>query len=180
VVMRVPSWRAASTRFSDFTNGLTIAMTEASRSIRWKQDVLCLNDLVKDRIEQDLLQRQAIRELKPTEPLFLNRYKTRLQDINSSIASACKRTGLPHMSHHSLRHGYATIFFDKGMSPEDVANLIGDSWRQLHESTFNGRTTRGRNSPGPSRLAVSNPETGFCTRFVQSLRRISRFPNKRQ
>ncbi|MBI4472293.1 MAG: tyrosine-type recombinase/integrase [Acidobacteria bacterium] len=92
------------------------------------EDVLYLNDIVKNRITDDLLKRAEKRDVLPDEPLFLNRYKKRLKDINSSIASACKRAKVPHMSHHSLRHGYATICFDKyGMQPTDVANLLGNS-----------------------------------------------------
>jgi site-specific recombinase XerD len=92
-----------------------------------KPDILCLNDLVKSRIENAILRRTTVRDVLPTEPLFLNKYGDRLQSINHAIASACKRANVPRMSHHSLRHGYATICFEQGMQPTDVANLLGNS-----------------------------------------------------
>lgn len=93
-----------------------------------KEDIICLNDFLKNRIEDDLIKRRMQRDVLPTEPLFLNQCgRTRLLDINYAIASACKRAGVPHMSHHCIRHGYATVCYEQGMQPTDVANLLGNS-----------------------------------------------------
>jgi site-specific recombinase XerD len=80
------------------------------------------------------LKRAKKQDVKQTEPLFLNRYKTRLPSIKRSLKFACERAKVPHLSHHALRHGDATILFD--MKDEDgrprftipdVANLLGNS-----------------------------------------------------
>jgi integrase/recombinase XerC len=99
-----------------------------------KQDVLVLNDLIKERISDDLLKRAEKQDVKQTEPLFLNRYKTRLLSIKRSLKFACERAKVPHLSHHALRHGYATILFDMKdddgrprFTIPDVANLLGNS-----------------------------------------------------
>jgi len=40
---------------------------------------------------------------------------------------------VPHMSHHSLRHGYATYLFDQGKTIEEVANCLGNSIEVCHQ-----------------------------------------------
>ena len=33
----------------------------------------------------------------------------------------------PHMTHHSFRHGYATILYEQGWTIPQVANCLGNS-----------------------------------------------------
>jgi integrase len=60
-----------------------------------KQDIVFLNDTIKDLTEKSLQLRKEQYDLTPKMPLFLNRYGNRLQDINESIAAACERTSVP-------------------------------------------------------------------------------------
>lgn len=92
-----------------------------------KDDIVFLNELVRQRIADDLLSRAQKRELQPSEPLFLNRYGGRLLSIKRALAAACKRANVPHLTHHSLRHGYATILYEQGYEIPVVANLLGNS-----------------------------------------------------
>lgn len=60
-----------------------------------------------------------------TEPLFLNREGKRYRCIRSPLATACRLAGIPHCSHHSLRHAYATILREKGEKVETISRLLG-------------------------------------------------------
>ncbi len=113
-----------TTNVSDFDHDLgTLRVVRKGGAV----DVLVLNDIAKNRITDDLLERALIRDVQPNEPLFLNRYKTRLLSIRRSIKFACERAKVPHMSHHSLRHGYATILYEQGYEIPIVANLLANS-----------------------------------------------------
>jgi len=95
-----------------------------------REDVLVLNDLVKNRIMDDLclrMSRGQTRRLQPDSPLFMNRYGTRLLSIKRAIKFACERAEVHHLTHHSLRHGYATILYEQGYEIPVVANLLGNS-----------------------------------------------------
>jgi integrase len=99
-----------------------------------KDDVVFLNELIRQRIADDLLNRAKKRDVKPSDPLFLNRYRTRLLSIKRSLAAACKRAGIPHLTHHSLRHGYGTILYEQGYEIPVVANLLGNSIEVLYRN----------------------------------------------
>ena len=92
-----------------------------------KQDVVFLNDMIRNRLADDLLKRAMKRDVKPSDPLFLNRYGKRLYSIKRALQFACERAKIPHMTHHSLRHGYATILYEQGWEIPAVANCLGNS-----------------------------------------------------
>jgi hypothetical protein len=64
-----------------------------------------------DTIKDELAQRENV---KPDEPLFLNQYGTRYKKMRKALKTACETAKVPHCTHHSLRHAYATILHEKG------------------------------------------------------------------
>ncbi len=48
-----------------------------------------------------------------------------LSGIRSSLHRILKRTGLPHMTVHALRHTYATTALNSGVAAQNVARLLG-------------------------------------------------------
>ena len=57
--------------------------------------------------------------------------------VGAPVRSALKalrqaRAGVPRMSHHSLRHGFATFLYDQGYTVEQVANCLGNSIEVCH------------------------------------------------
>lgn len=47
--------------------------------------------------------------------------------FNSALSTACKRSGVRHITAHSLRHTYATILLEKGVSLAKISALLGHS-----------------------------------------------------
>jgi integrase len=87
-----------------------------------KRDVVFLDDRVVNLLKADLKKRD---EVKPDDPLFLNRYGTRMLSIKRSLLFACKRAEVPHMGHHALRHGFVSIAHERGQSLEDIRAMAG-------------------------------------------------------
>ncbi len=49
----------------------------------------------------------------------------RMQNALGSLATACKVVGVPHMTHHDLRHLFATTCIEAGVDIPTVANWLG-------------------------------------------------------
>ena len=47
--------------------------------------------------------------------------------LNNELARLCKRLSLPHITVHGLRHMYATILIEKGVSLAKISALLGHS-----------------------------------------------------
>jgi len=47
--------------------------------------------------------------------------------LNNALSKLCSRNGLPHLTVHSLRHMYATILTEQGVSLMKVSTLLGHS-----------------------------------------------------
>ena len=47
--------------------------------------------------------------------------------MNSALSKLCERNGLPHITVHGLRHMYATILLEKGVSLHKISALLGHS-----------------------------------------------------
>lgn len=50
-----------------------------------------------------------------------------ITSMNTCLARLCKKNGLPHITVHSLRHGYATILLEQGYTLQVVSALLGHS-----------------------------------------------------
>ena len=47
--------------------------------------------------------------------------------MNIALAKICRRNGIPQISVHSLRHIYATILLEKGVSLIEISAALGHS-----------------------------------------------------
>ena len=50
-----------------------------------------------------------------------------LSALNNEILKLCKRVSLPHITVHGLRHMYATVLIEKGVSLAKISALLGHS-----------------------------------------------------
>ena len=49
----------------------------------------------------------------------------RAQEVLGSLATACKKVGVPHLTHHDLRHLFATTCIESGVDVPTVALWLG-------------------------------------------------------
>ena len=80
-----------------------------------------MNEIVITCIREELQGRDP----QPEDPLFLNNHGKRYKRITRSLRTACKRAGVPHCTHHSLRHAYATILHERGIDMGTISKLPG-------------------------------------------------------
>ena len=85
-------------------------------------DFLKMNAVLTRIIEQELAERE---NPGADEPLFLNQYGTRYRKMRKALKSACENAKVPHCTHHSLRHAYATILHEKGKDIGTISKLLG-------------------------------------------------------
>jgi integrase len=45
--------------------------------------------------------------------------------MRKALKSACEHAKVPHCTHHSLRHAYATLLHDKGKDIGTISKLLG-------------------------------------------------------
>ena len=45
--------------------------------------------------------------------------------MRKALKTACKKAKVPHCTHHSLRHAYATIMHEKGKDIGTISKLLG-------------------------------------------------------
>ena len=81
-----------------------------------------LNDRLVQCIKQELEDRKTPA---PSEPLFLNRDGRRYRSLRTPLARACRLAGVPHTSHHGLRHAYATLQYKEGVDLIPLSKLLG-------------------------------------------------------
>ena len=85
-----------------------------------REDWIYLNEVMRE-----IYRQEAHRLL--TEPLFLNAKGKRLLSIKKALGTACRKAEVPHCSHHSLRHAYATIAYEEGHDIGTISKLLGHS-----------------------------------------------------
>ena len=84
--------------------------------------VLPMNDELWEIVKAELDSRPGA---KPDDPLFLSRLGTRYTSIRSALDTACEKAGVGRLTHHSLRHGLATLLSEKGVPLERISELLG-------------------------------------------------------
>ncbi len=47
--------------------------------------------------------------------------------FNNALIRACKRSGVPKITAHDLRHMFATVLLEKGVALEKISGLLGHS-----------------------------------------------------
>ena len=114
---RIGELRQANIQDADLENGQLHVTRKGG-----KRDTIPMNDTLKACLEEELSAREI---LSPGDPLFLNRYGKRYRSIRGALTTACKRIGVRHCTHHSLRHAYATILHDQGEDVGTISKLLG-------------------------------------------------------
>ena len=80
-----------------------------------------------NRIALETIQEELSRRGNPpaTEPLLVNRWGKRTRKIHHALADACKKAGVPYITHHSLRHSFARTLRRSGYSIQQIGKLLG-------------------------------------------------------
>ena len=73
---------------------------------------------------------------KPDDPLFVSRLGNRYKTIRSALDTACRKAGVGHLTHHSIRHGYATIMSEEGVPLERISRLLGHRSTNVTEMIY--------------------------------------------
>lgn len=81
-----------------------------------------MNPVLEQCIREELMSRP---DAKPGDPLFLNKDGRPYRSMREALSTACRKAGIPHITHHSLRHAYATLARRKGMKVEDLSKILG-------------------------------------------------------
>ena len=77
-------------------------------------------------LRQCVMDELALRpEALPSDPLFINKDRRRYRTIHNVLSSACEAAGVPHTSHHGLRHAYATLQYKGGLDIIRLSKLLG-------------------------------------------------------
>jgi integrase len=66
---------------------------------------------------------ERLRTERPDEPNNLK--VVRVSECNGSLANACQRLGIPHITHHDLRHLFATTCIESGVDIPTVSRWLG-------------------------------------------------------
>ncbi|HUG44639.1 MAG TPA: tyrosine-type recombinase/integrase [Acidobacteriota bacterium] len=87
-----------------------------------KERLVPINAILKRCIVEELAGRPGA---SADEPLFLNKYGRGYRSMREALTTACRKAGVPRITHHSLRHAYATLARGKGMKIEDLSKILG-------------------------------------------------------
>ena len=105
-----------------------------------KQRKVFMNSVLHECIVAELSSRL---DAKPDEPLFLNREKKRYRSLRTPLTTACQRAGVPRISHHSLRHAYATLQYERGLDIVRLSKLLGHASLTITQNIYvNAREER--------------------------------------
>jgi len=70
--------------------------------------------------------RRLLERLRYERPNELSNAKVmRVSECNGSLANACRRLGIPHITHHDLRHLFATTCIESGVDIPTVSRWLG-------------------------------------------------------
>jgi len=87
-----------------------------------KKRHIFMNTVLLRVISEELASRSNV---KLDDPLFLNREGRRYRSLRTVLRTACKRAGVPLISHHDLRHAYATFLHQQGKDIPTISCLMG-------------------------------------------------------
>ena len=91
---------------------------------------------------------------KPDDPLFVSRLGRRYGSMRKPLNSACDRAGVERISHHSLRHAYASLLGERGVDLFHISQLLG------HSSVVVPQTVYVRQPDAPLRQAAESFSIG--------------------
>ena len=83
-----------------------------------------LNDEAVRGIQAELAERPRA---KPDEPLFKGKYGARVKTIRKTLMTACEKAGVLPVTHHGLRHAFATELKKKKIDLLTLSRLMGHS-----------------------------------------------------
>ena len=87
-----------------------------------KERFIPMNDILFEQIRAELEQRLRA---KAGSPLFVNKEGRRFRTIRKSLERACITAKVPHISHHSLRHAFATAVYHEKKDIVSLSKLLG-------------------------------------------------------
>ena len=96
-------------RFSEVERANVGDVDLETKTIRFRRkggryQVLGLNQVAVEAIREELESRGFP---EASAPLFTNRLKRRIGKIHEALERACRKAGVPYITHHSLRHSFA-------------------------------------------------------------------------
>ncbi len=91
-----------------------------------------VNDELLGAIQAGLVERP---KAKSDEPLFRGKYGERMKAIRRTLDIACKKAGVEHVTHHSMRHAFATAMLQK-VDLLTVSRLLGHSSIQITANMY--------------------------------------------
>ena len=112
----------------DFENELLQVVRKGDRI-----DLVPMNEVVRQCIREEFEKRE---ELRTEDPLFVNNHGRRYKRMTRSLRTACKNAGVPHCTHHSLRHAYATILHERGLDTGTISKLLGHANPTITQNVY--------------------------------------------
>lgn len=118
----------SNVRDADFETGFLRVVRKGGRI-----DFLKMNAVLRQVIKEELAERE---NPLPSDPLFLNQYSTRYKKMRKALKTACELAKVPHCTHHSLRHAYATILHEKGKDIGVISKLLGHANPTITQNSY--------------------------------------------
>jgi integrase/recombinase XerC len=87
-----------------------------------KERLIPMNQDLLRFMREELAQRPGAQS---DDPLFVNREGKRYRSLRTPLTRACEIAGVPHLLHHSLRHAYATLQYNRGTDMVLLSRLLG-------------------------------------------------------
>lgn len=79
---------------------------------------------------------EVIKGMDENKPIFVSGKKIYNSTVNSRLSSLCRKTGIPEITIHGLRHTHASILLFAGVSTASVARRLGHSSINTTQKTY--------------------------------------------
>ena len=114
-------------RFSEVERANVGDVDLETKTIRFRRkggryQVLGLNQVAVEAIREEL---ESCGFPEASAPLFTNRLKRRIGKIHEALERACRKAGVPYITHHSLRHSFARQLRKQRYSLQEIGKLLG-------------------------------------------------------